>query len=124
MRHKYTNEVKAAAMAALLEGQGVSAVAANYKLPVGTVKSWKAELTGSRSQELLAPDEKATIGDRIMRYLHASLETLYAQQAVFADPEWLEKQDAHELAILHGVLTDKTIRILEALGNASGGGQQ
>ena len=38
----------------------------------------------------------------------------------FGDPEWLKKQSAGELAVLHGVAVDKGIRLLEAL--EAGGG--
>ncbi len=33
----------------------------------------------------------------------------------FRDEDWLYKQDASELTVLHGVVSDKTIRLLEAL---------
>lgn len=40
-RQSYSEEVKAAAMASLLEGQSVSAVAKEYEIPKGTVSNWK-----------------------------------------------------------------------------------
>lgn len=41
---KYSEETKAAVLAALLEGQAVSQVAREYDIPRGTVKSWKNRL--------------------------------------------------------------------------------
>ena len=50
-----------------------------------------------------------------MEYLKGSLHTLQEQARFFADAEWLRKQDAADVAVLHGVLTDKVVRLLEAL---------
>ena len=41
-RGQYSDEVKAAVMAALLAGQGVNEVAAAYSVPTATVRSWKS----------------------------------------------------------------------------------
>jgi hypothetical protein len=54
----------------------------------------------------------------VQRYLNEALETLAAQQIFFRNPEWLAKQPASDLAVLHGVSADKVIRILEAAENA------
>ena len=110
----YSDEVKAAAMAALLQGQAVSQVAKDYHLPEGTVKSWKHRNQVSKLVAEIAP-QKREIGDLIIQYLQANLEALKAQAIVFADPEWLKKHEASQLAILHGVMTDKAIRLLEAM---------
>jgi transposase-like protein len=40
-RNSYTDETKAAVMAALLEGQSVPSVAKEYDIPKGTVSNWK-----------------------------------------------------------------------------------
>ncbi len=42
-RRKYDLAVKAQVLAALLTGQGAEKVAQQYKIPVGTVRSWKAK---------------------------------------------------------------------------------
>ena len=42
MKH-HEPEIRAAVMAALLAGQGVSAVARKYRLPESTVSRWKAD---------------------------------------------------------------------------------
>lgn len=121
-RTRYSPEAKAAALAALLAGQSISQVAAEYKIPDGTLKAWSSRLrtspevvavatepTGKRSEE---------IGDLLLQYLRANLTTLAAQQQVFRDPSWLRQQNAADAAVLHGVLTDKAVRLLEALGGA------
>ena len=110
-RTTYSDDTKSAAMAALLAGQSVSEVAAAYKIPEGTVRSW---CTRVRAAEI-----RPEIGELLVVYLRENLVTLAQQQAVFRDVAWLKEQGASELAVLHGVLTDKAIRLLEALGNAS-----
>lgn len=115
MARRYSEETKAAVMAALLEGQSVRKVAKDYSIPVGTVKGWSATMradppTGSA-------EKKREIGDLLLTYLRDSLQTLGEhQRRVFRNERWLDKQSASELAVLHGVIADKAIRLLEALG--------
>jgi transposase-like protein len=117
-RRGYSPEAKAAAMAALLSGQGVSEVAATYQIPAGTVKAWLSRRKHAKDVATVAPDKRSQIGDLLVDYLHANLAALRSQLVVFTDPAWLSKQDADAAAVLHGVMTDKAIRLLEALGAA------
>ena len=116
----YSSATKAAAMAALLAGQAIPEVARAYSLPLDTVKSWRQRMRkGAKAGAPDAPTNKAEVGELLLGYLHTNLATLKAQAEVFADPTWLRKQDAGELAVLHGVMTDKAIRLLESLGGAN-----
>lgn len=108
-RQQYPEETKAAVMAALLAGQSINQVARDYNIPKGTVSSW-----WNRGGREFAT-QKSDVGDLLMEYLRANLATLRAQTEVFSDREWLEKQPASDLAVLHGVMTDKAIRLLESL---------
>lgn len=110
----HTDATKAAALAALLEGQSVNQVARAYKLPVGTVKKWSA------ARKIEPVEHQKEIGELLLEYLRENLITLRAQAVLFRDPNWMAKQDAGEVAVLHGVLTDKAVRLFEALGNAAG----
>lgn len=113
----YSAETKAAALAALLEGQGTSKVAADFKLPEGTVKAWRSRMqSGASPLRDVAPSKRDAIGSLLVEYLHTSLETLKIQSVFARDTKWLEKQSAADIAVLHGVMTDKAIRLLEALG--------
>ncbi len=116
-RRNYSDETKAAVMAELAAGQGVGKVAKDYEIPVGTVKAWKRR---TKDERPVATEKKEAIGDLLVQYLETNLRTLKAQSEVFADPEWLKKQSASEVAMLHGVLTDKTVRLLEAMAPPSG----
>jgi transposase-like protein len=114
-RRNYSEETKAAAMAALLTGQSISEVAKEYEIPVGTVKGWRSK---AGSDQPVPTQKKAKVGDLLVEYLETSLATLRVQSQKFGDADWIEKQPASEMAVLHGVMADKTIRILEALGNS------
>ena len=112
---QYDPETKAAVMAALLAGQSVDSVAGDYRLPVGTVKSWKAR---AKPVAAVDPQKASEIGDLLLDYLRSNLAALKAQATLFADPKWLQRQNAHEIGVLHGIMTDKAVRLLEAFGRA------
>ena len=112
---KYKDETKAAVMAALLTGQSVSSIAREYDIPKGTVSNWKRN-TGDTIKRTQKTEH---IGELLIRYLQSNLEALSAQAEQFKDHEWLRKQTASDAAVLHGVMTDKAIRLLEALSKTS-----
>ena len=118
MSNQYSAETKAAVIAALLSGQSVSAVADEYNIPLGTVKSWKSRQKNGDSVAKVATIKKEMIGDLILEYLAASLTTLKAQVEMFSNEEWIAKQNAADVAVLHGVVTDKAVRLLEALATS------
>lgn len=107
-RQSYSEDVQAAAMADVML-LGAGATAAKYGIPVGTLHSWQ-----SRAQSL-ASLKKDHIGALVATYLEASLQALTAQAYVASDPEYIKQQPAESLAILHGVMADKSVRLLEAL---------
>lgn len=110
-RQSYSDETKAAAVAALLAGQSISSVAKEYKIPKGTVAAWKARENPSD----LHTEKRERIGSLLIEYLETNLKALKKQAEVFSDEAWLKKQSASDAAVLHGVMTDKAVRLLEAL---------
>jgi transposase-like protein len=111
----YSEETKAAAIAALLAGQSVGQVAKEYKIPAGTVKSWKSRTLNGEAVATVATEKRQEVGELLLGYLQEGLETLRVQTIIFRDKEWLLRQDASSAAVLHGVLTDKMVRLLEAM---------
>jgi transposase-like protein len=110
-RREYDERTKAEALAALLVSQNVQAVSDEYDIPVGTLKSWKTR----HFQEVMG---EATLGPLFIEYMEKALKTLIAQLSVMGDEEWLHKQTASELAVLHGVGVDKVMKMVEALNRA------
>lgn len=104
-------------MAALLAGQSVHAVADEYQIPRGTVKFWRSQVRPGP----VDPQKQSEIADLLVDYLRANLAALKAQAEKFADPKWLGRQHASELGVLHGIMTDKAIRLLEAFGRSGDG---
>jgi transposase-like protein len=113
MSQQYSAETKAAVMAALLTGQSINQVAKEYNLPRSTVASWRQRAPGV--QPVQDTKKSAEIGDLLLQYLKTNLETLRVQAEHFRDKAWLSRQSAESAAVLHGVMTDKAIRLLEAL---------
>lgn len=112
-RNNYSEEKKAAALAALLQGQSLSAVAREYKIPKGTLAGWKkANIPND-------PTQKKDVGELLLGYLETNLEALKAQAEFFKTEDWLKKQNAADVAVLHGVMTDKAVRLLEAMNARS-----
>lgn len=111
---KYNDETKAAVMAALLTGQSITEVAKEYDIPKGTVSSWKARELGDISHTI-ATQKREELGDLLLEYLRETVKTMIAQSVFARTEEWLKRQTASEFAVMHGVQTDKAIRLLEAL---------
>lgn len=120
MAQDYSDEVKAQALAAMLAGQSPAMVAATFKIPIGTLKSWKSrQQNGSSVATVATVEKRERIGSLLLEYLEEGLITLREQVKVFRDPTWLKTQSASEVAVLHGVIADKQIRLLEALADDS-----
>jgi transposase-like protein len=115
----YNEETKGAVMAALLAGQSVSSVAKEYDIPKGTVSGWRKRARTFVKGGRATPDPKKgeRVGDLLLEYLEANLTTLKQQVIAFGDADWLRKQTASDAAVLHGVMTDKAVRLLEAFGD-------
>lgn len=116
MARKYSNETKAAVLAALMTGQSVSSVAKEYRIPKGTVSSWWSRSGGVAE---LATQKEGAIGDLLLDYLQENLKALRFQAVKFQDQTWLNRQSASDAAVLHGVMTDKAVRLIEAMSNAA-----
>jgi transposase-like protein len=116
MARHHSDEIKSAVMAALLAGQGVNEVAKQYNVPKQTVSYLKAKLDEKLGQSGL----KREIGTLVMELLETKLETLKAIALAISKPDYLQKQSASEVAVLYGVLADKSFRILTAMANSEG----
>src|SRR5687768_5293899 len=107
---RHSEETRSAVLAALLEGQGVLSIARTMNLPKSTVSNIKKELSRSELQGIDS-DRQERLTDLIENHLRASLNAAGAIAEHVTDLEWLSGQNAADLAVLYGVLTDKSIRI-------------
>ena len=115
---KYSEDVRAQCVAAMLEGQGFPIVSKEFHVPQSTLQYWKKKAAGQLPTSVREHRE-SRIANLIGEYLEASLETLKAQTIAFRDPDWLREQSAAEVGVLHGVLLDKSVRILDAIERAA-----
>lgn len=111
----YSEETKAAVLAALLMGQSIHYVAKEYEIPVGTVKNWKSRELKPATNSPVATEKKTALGDLILGLLEEELIALQAMSRTFRDPDWLRRQNAADAAVLFGVMQDKAFRKIEAL---------
>lgn len=121
-RKEYSDEEKAAVLAALLVGQSVSSVAKEYSIPKGTVSSWQkreqeklAVVRNDAGTQLNGGQAQTEFGNKLARYMEASLDSLTSQVEVMGEKEYLRKQEMQQLAVGYGVQMDKFIRLLEAM---------
>lgn len=109
-------------MAALLEGQSISGVARQYKIPKGTVSGWSRQAgtlaRASGTGTVATQKRQGQIQELVLDLLVAQLRSQVAIAKHGTDKAWLNKQDASSLAVFYGVGNDKVFRLLEALGNA------
>ena len=110
----HSDEVRAAVMSALLAGQSVGEIAKEYRIHHSVVSRWRNRLPSNQLHEV-AHKKGADFAALLAEYLSTLLVALTAQAVTLADPAYIRGQSAAEMAILHGVIADKAIRILEAV---------
>jgi transposase-like protein len=112
---RHSDETRAAVMASLLAGQGITETARQYNIDASLIYRWRQQIPRDKVQQLQRQQHEHDFDKLLADYLAETLLTLRVQAEFFRNKEWLAKQDAHELAVLHGVATDKAIRLLEAV---------
>lgn len=114
-RTSYPPKLKARALVALLLGNTPGYVAEDLGIPKETVRTWRRRLRSGEMELHLEPQKKGAPGDQFIAYLEQALRTLTVQSVHLADPDRLRTLNAEEAGILHGIMADKTIRILELI---------
>ena len=110
----HSAEMKAAALAALATGSSVRAVARQFAVSPATVRAWRL-VAGGKPLPVGNPQKDADLGEQLYGYLNESIAALRSQLRVFGDEAWLRSQPAADLGILHGIIADKTVRLLQAV---------
>lgn len=106
--------MKAAVMAALLDGQTLRHIEREHGVPKSTVERWGREADMLMGGVPSVPDKKKEqIGGLLIDLLVAKLEAQIAMAKHSGDKNWLAKQDASAFAMLLGVSDDKLMRLLE-----------
>ena len=118
MATPYDDQKRAAALAALLAGQSVSQVARDYNVSRQSVMAWRDK--AGISVTPVGQQKRDEIGELVSGVLYANLHAIQIlAERIATDQDWFTRQDAADIAVLSGVLTDKAVRILEALESAA-----
>jgi len=112
---KTPDDVRAAIMAALLAGQGVSETAETFQIPQQTVSDLKKLIDPYLERIGRGSVQKLEIGEKVLNVLDTQLQALQAIAEGIKAASYIEKQPASEIAVLYGVIADKAFRILSAL---------
>jgi transposase-like protein len=116
IKHKYVKhspQEKAAVLAALLAGQGLTETAEKYNVTVSQVAFWKKDLTSDQIRDIQNKNREE-FESLIYEFVKEALITMSCQVRFFRTIEYLKGQSAAELATLFGVTTDKVVRLLAA----------
>jgi transposase-like protein len=109
----YSPEVKAAALAAVLGGEAVASVSRRTGIGRATLIRWRNETGVDRTA--IAQQKKEAIGEQLYGLLEDSIAYLRYEVNATRDEKWIKRQDADKLAIYHGVVFDKSVRLAAAL---------
>ena len=107
-------ETRAAAVADVLSGESVTTTAKKYGVSRRAVQMWRNQ-AGVPSHGALQTNERDYLRRRIVEHTNANLDALAAIAQHVQNPAWLLKQNAHDLAILYGVIFDKLARLAVAV---------
>jgi len=117
-------EIKAQALADLLNGEQPAIVAARYGLPSGTVRQWKNRLVTpdvtqsvTRTVTVRPAIERAQldIAELVMDNLRAKLIATQRIAEHAAKTTWLEKQSAADVAGLFETIDQSAVAILDRM---------
>lgn len=115
---QHSEETRAQIVAALLAGQGVNEVSRKYNIPKATVSRLKNGLAVEQLEQVETL-KKERLTDLIEAHLTQSLKAATGIASKVCDDTWFAKQNAADIGVLYGILTDKAVRILEAAEAAS-----
>lgn len=129
MGQRYSKEIKAAALADLASGEQPAVVAQRYGLNRDLVNKWKQRMSAQVSAPLSAQTsapirrpsvelEQLSLTELVMSNLRAKLIATQRIAEHATTPEWLNKQNAAELAGLFECLDRSAVGILDRLATA------
>lgn len=119
MGKEYAPEVKAAVMAALMDGQSLRQIEREYGVSKSTVSTWSKEAqTLVSGVQDISDTKKERIAGLLVDLLIAKIESQIAISQHVKDKTWLMKQEASALAMMYGVSDDKLVRLLEKFESA------
>lgn len=111
----HPEQLRTQVIAEWMAGASLGGLAKAHKLPKSTVQEW----VKGQSRIAVVPKENGVEPSRVMDSMAWELvcDGFAASAAILRkaqDSSWLDKQNANDLAIFFGVLSDKQLRLLAA----------
>lgn len=126
-RRSYTPEQKAQAIARVLAGEAVAAVARDMGVERVTLQSWLARhkpvaaVVASVATPATAPVE-VSLQAEVATFLREMLRTLTSHAVLYRSPEWVEKQTPDTLLAVDRTLGSRLVSIMDRIAGNGGGG--
>lgn len=111
--------IVAAAQAALILGTPVSQVSAQFGIAPSRVGEWKDTLITAG-----AIGRRDRLSEMLMSYIEQEMKTLMSISIITSRDEWVERQDADQLAHYVAVKSDRLLMLLQAFGRVEASRQQ
>ena len=118
---KTTDDIRAAVMAAFVAGMSNTEISKKYHVPRTTIIGWREQLPAHVNEQIDEVRHKKQVDfDALFSELaEANLQALISIAKVAADPAYLRTQTGHDIAVLSGVIADKTFYVFEAARTAA-----
>lgn len=114
-KKSYSVHIVAQALAMIVAGESVQAVADKLGIPKQNISRWKENLPPQLGQ---IGSKRELITDLVWQNLESILRANLVQLKVASDEEWLRKHTPDSLAILYGTICDKGFRLLDGAARA------
>ena len=109
----YTEQFKGQAIAGVAGGMSLRGAAVKFAVPITTLRGWVKG--GDSPLARSDPQTKQNIYDHIIAAAESGLATYEAILTATRDPALIKGQNARDLAILLGVIADKSVKVGAAL---------
>lgn len=106
-------ETKARAVGLMIAGSPYIEVTKTTGVPKTTLQHWFAEI--GPEQYTKAREGQKSLVDLIEELARENFTTLIEQSKLARNAEWFNRQNAADIAVLQGVMTDKTVRVVQQL---------
>ena len=127
---KISAKIRAAAIADLIDGEQPAVVAEKYRIDAAKVRVWKQRYVTADVTESITPSvtilrrpaiemQQLAIGDLIMENLRAKLIATQRIAEYATTQEWIDKQNAADVATLFTALDQSAVGILDRLAQRS-----
>lgn len=122
MPRRISDEKRETIKALLLSGESPKAVAKAHKVSERTVRRILKEIPDQ--VEEMKEGRRYDLETMLLDYVAENFATQTALLKQIRQPDWIKKQSGRDIAVMLGVLSDKTVRILSAVidpGEGAGG---